>query len=56
MKEVEVVTDIPICGCPTLKAGTKLEVIKNNTRFVYVDYMGCELKLSVKDIKIVKRK
>lgn len=56
MKEVEVAIDVPICGAPTLKAGTKLEVIKNNARFVYVNYMDCELKLSVKDIKIVKRK
>lgn len=55
MKVVEIVKDMPICGCPVLKAETKLSVIKSNSRFVYVNYIGCELRLSLKDIKVVKR-
>lgn len=53
MKKIEITKDLPIMYCPTIKAGTQFKVEKFNTRFVYVRYLNCELRLPRKDVKII---
>lgn len=49
MKKVTISHDIQIQGCPLIKAGTTFKVVRFNSRYVYVDYIGCELRLSLKN-------
>ena len=53
IRKIEVIKDIPIMGCPTIKTGIQFKVESNNAKFVYVTYLGCSLRLSLKDVKIV---
>ena len=53
MKKVELLKDMKIIGCPTIKAGTQFKLENYNTRYVYVQYLGCSLRLSLKDVKVV---
>lgn len=45
MRKVELKQDTPICGAPTIKAGTRFNVEQFNKRFIYVQYIGCSLRL-----------
>ena len=54
MKKVKLKNDFYILGKKAILAGTVLEVKKHNTRFVYCEFLGCTLKLSIKDVEVAR--
>ena len=54
MKKVKIKDDIRIMGHGMLHKGEIFDVEKNNNRFVYVRLGMCELRLSVKEVEVVK--
>jgi hypothetical protein len=54
MKKVKIKDDIRIIGYGMLHKGEIFYVEKHNNRFVYVRLGMCELRLSVKEVEVVK--
>ena len=48
MKKVTISHDVYIMGYGTVKEGTVLNVIHDNSLYVYADLSGCEVRLSKK--------
>ena len=46
MRKIRIKQDTRIIGVGVIPAGTEFKVEKFNSRFVYVRYIGCELRLS----------
>ena len=53
MKKVRLKEDLPIMGVGKVKAGTEFGVERFNSRYVYVKYLGCELRLSRKEVEVI---
>lgn len=54
MRKIEVLKDIPIMGTTwVIKQGTAFKVEKFNSRYIYVSWNNCSLRLSRKDVKII---
>lgn len=53
MKKAKILKDTPIMGAPMIKANTILKLEKFNSRFVYVEYLRCELRLPRKAVEII---
>lgn len=55
MKKVELKQTTPICGAPTIKAGTQFKVVKFNKRYIYVNYPNeyCLLRLPRSAFKVI---
>ncbi len=53
MKKAKILKDTPIMDAPMIKANTILKVEKFNSRFVYLEYLRCQLRLPRKDVKII---
>ena len=54
MRKVKIKDDIRIIGYGILRKGEIFDVEKHNSRFVYVRLGVCELRLSVKEVEVVK--
>jgi hypothetical protein len=54
MKKVKIKDDIRIMGYGMLRKGEIFDVEKHNSRFVYVRLGMCELRLSIKEVEVVK--
>ena len=54
MKKVRIKEDIKIIGFGYVRKGEIYKVEKYNSRFVYLNVCGCELRLSVKEVEKVK--
>ena len=54
MKKVKIKDDIRIMGYGMPHKGEIFDVEKHNSRFVYVRLGVCELRLSVKEVEVVK--
>jgi hypothetical protein len=54
MRKVKIKEDIRIMGYGMLHKGEIFDVEKHNSRFVYVRLGMCELRLSVKEVEVVK--
>lgn len=54
MKKVELLNDTMIPGYGKISAGTQFDVIRHNSRWVYVKLGKFELKLSVKEVKKIR--
>ena len=54
MRKVKIKEDIRIMGYGTLYKGEMFDVEKYNNRFVYVRLGMCELRLSIKEVEVVK--
>lgn len=56
MEKIKTIRDIKIYGLGIIKQGTEFEVIKSNSRYVYVNYnKGVEMRLSAKDCQQCKK-
>lgn len=53
MKKAKILKDTRIMGAPIIKANTILKVEKFNSRFVYLEYLRCQLRLSRKEVEII---
>ena len=53
MRKIELKYNTPIMGVGVIPKGTAFKVEKFNSRYVYVRYGRCSLRLLRKDIKIV---
>lgn len=53
MRKVMLKEDVRFNGWMTLSKGTKLNVDKYNSRYVYVKYNGLTLKLTKNDVETV---
>lgn len=51
MKKIKLKKDLYIMGVKTLLAGTEFKVDKYNSRYVYVTFIGCTLRLPRKDVE-----
>ena len=51
LKKVKLKNDTYMNGYGVIKAGTKFEVKRYNTRYVYVKFKNLELQLSRKDVE-----
>lgn len=54
MKKVKIKDDIRIMGYGMLRKGEIFDVEKHNNRFVYIRLGMCELRLSIKEVEVVK--
>ena len=54
MKKIELKQDTKIMGLGTIKAGTQFEVESFNSRYVYVKINRCTLRLTHKEINVIK--
>lgn len=53
MRKIRLAHDITVMGVGTIPAGTEFMVERYNKRFVYVEFIGCELRLTRKDVEKV---
>lgn len=54
MRKVKIKEDIRIMGYGMLRRGEMFDVEKHNSRFVYIRLGMCELRLSLKEVEVVK--
>ena len=54
LKKVRLAQDVTIMGAGVVTKGTELEVVRQNSRYVYVMWHNCELCLSCKDVEKVR--
>lgn len=54
LKKARLTEDVEIMGVGVIPKGTELEVVRQNTRYVYLKYNNCELQLSCKDVEKVR--
>ena len=54
MKKIKLKNELYILGRKTFVAGTEFTVKYFNSRFVYVVCLGCTLKLSIKEVEVVR--
>lgn len=54
MKKVELLEDTMIPGYGMIKAGAQFDVIRHNSRWVYMKLGKSELKMSVKEVKKIR--
>ena len=54
MRKIKIKEDIRIMGYGMLHKGEIFDVEKHNSRFVYVRLGMCKLRLSVKEVEVVK--
>jgi hypothetical protein len=55
MRKVKIKDDIHVVGYGMLHKGEIFDVEKYNNRFAYVRLGMCELRLSVKEVEVLKR-
>ena len=53
MRKIELKDNVKVMGVGVIPKGTAFKVEKFNSRNVYVDFMGCQLRLPRKNIKIL---
>lgn len=56
MRYAELLEDIKIYGAQAIPKGTRLEVAKSNSRYVYLLWNRCLLRVTHKMIKPIRKK
>lgn len=56
MRYAELLEDIKINGGPLIPKGTKFEVAKSNSRYAYLQWNRCLLRIARSKIKAIKKK
>ncbi len=56
MRYAELLEEIEIYGSKPIPQGTQLEVAKSNSRYVYLHWNKCLLRVTQKQVKAIRKK